>query len=228
VSKERDDKSEPAPKVEHTGVETPPLTAISSYAPTEDRYDAALLDGLKFMEEPSLTRRQDPLIEIVERIRIGDRAQGVQALRDFMKHLDDSGERNQRHRLADIEARQSTYLAASGTLTQFNGILAAVLAGALAMLELGSLKLAFSAALALHVLAAATLCWAARPIATKREPTPTMTLIGQVALVFQTFRNYQRGWRMTMLALLVTAIAGTLLGLQILGISPPLSFLFKQ
>ena len=223
MSKEKDDKPKPPPEVEHTGLETPPLMPFSSYAPTEDRYDAALLDGLKFMEEPSRTRRQDPLIEIVERIQIGDRAQGVKALREFMKLVDDSGERNQRHRLADIEARQSTYLAASGTLTQFNGILAAALAWALATLELGSLKLVFSAALALHVLAATSLCWAARPIATKREPTPTMTLIGQVALVFQTFRNYQRGWRMTMLALLVTAIAGALLGLQIFGISPLLS-----
>lgn len=226
MSKENDDKSEPAPELEPTRVETPPLMAIGSVAPTEDRYDAALLDGLKFIEEPSLTRRQDPLIEIVKRIQIGDTAEGVQALRDFMKVLDDSGERNQLHRLADMEARQGTYLAASGTLTQFNGILAAALGGALATLQLGSLKFVFTTALVLHVLAAAVLCWAARPMATKREPTPTMTYIGQVALVVQTFLNYQRGWRMTMLALLVTAIAGALLGLQILGISLPLSRLF--
>ena len=226
VSKENDDKSEPAPEVEPTRAETPPLMAVSSVAPTEDRYDAALLDGLKFIEEPSLTRRQDPLLEIVKRIQIGDTAEGVQALRHFMKLVDDSGERNQLHRLADIESRQGNYLAVSGTLTQFNGILAAALGGALATLQLGSLKFAFSAALVLHVLAAAVLCWAARPMATKREPTPTMTYIGQVALVVQTFLNYQRGWRMTMLALLVTAIAGALLGLQILGISLPLSLLF--
>jgi len=161
-------------------------------------------------------------------IQLGNTAEGVQALRDFGNLLDDDGERDRRRHLTEIEARQGSYLTASGTLTQFNGILAAALAGVLATLELSSLKLAFGAALILHVLASAVLCWAARPITPRREPTPTMAFFAQVALVDHTFRNYRWGWRATMLALAVTAIAGILLGLQMLGISLPLSLLFAQ
>src|SRR5215470_4174020 len=207
----------------HVRVEMPP---ISAYRPREDRYALSGPDDL--LKEPTVLRSQDPLVTIVERIQVGSMLEGVQALRDFIKLLDDRGERDQRRRLTEFEARQGSYLAASGSLTQFNGILAAALAGALATLELGSLRFAFSAALVLHVLASAVLCWAARPITPKREPTPTMAFFAQVALMDHTFRNYRRGWRITMLALALTAIAGVLLGLQILGIPPPLSILFGR
>src|SRR5215470_19361924 len=143
------------------GPQEPPARAdmpsISTYRPTEDRYALSGLEDL--LKEPTLLRSQDPLVAIVERIQVGGMLEGVQALRDFIKLLDDRAERDQRHRLTEIEARQGSYLAASGSLTQFNGILAAALAGALATLELGSLRLVFSAALALHVLAATSLCW---------------------------------------------------------------------
>jgi hypothetical protein len=212
------------------GPEEPPervdMPSISAYRPREDRYAPSGVEDL--LKEPTVLRSQDPLVTIVERIQGGSMLEGVQALRDFIKLLDDRGERDQRHRLTEIEARHCSYLAASGTLTQFNGILAAALAGALAMLELGSLKFAFGAALVLHALASAVLCWTARPIERKREPTPTMALFARVALVDHTFRNYRRGWRITMLALALTAIAGVLLGLQILGISLPLSILFGR
>jgi hypothetical protein len=194
------------------------MPSISTYRPTEDRYALSGLEDL--LKEPALLRSQDPLVAIVERIQVGGMLEGVQALRDFIKLLDDRSERDQRHRLKEIETRQGSYLAASGTLTQFNGIFAAALAAALATLELGSLKFAFSAALLLHVLASVILCWSARPITPKHEPTPTMAFFAQVALVDRTFRSYRRGWRLTMLALGVTAIAGALLGLKILGISP--------
>lgn len=191
--------------------------------------------GDRFAEGSSLTVNKSEdnlhnlLVGIVENIQDGDTEEGVAALRHFLRLIDTTiDECNQRHRLADIEARQGIYLAASGTLTQFNGILAAVLAGALATLELGSLKVAFSAALVMHVLAAAVLYWAARPIATKREPMPITAFFAQIKLVDHTFRNYQRGWRITMLALTVSAIAGAFLGLQILGISPPLSLRLGQ
>jgi hypothetical protein len=228
VSKGKNDQTKQAPEVDRKPEEIapPPMMAVSGFAPTEDRYALSGLEDL--LKEPPLARSQDPLVAIVERIQLGNTAEGVQALRDFVKLLDGGGERDQRRRLTEIEARQGSYLAASGTLTQFNGIVAAALAWALATLELGSLKLAFSAALVLHVLASAVLCWAARPITPRREPTPTMTFFAQVALVDHTFRNYRRGWRITMLALAVTAIVGNLLGLQILGISLPLSLLLAQ
>ena len=211
------------PEESPVGVEMP---SISAYRPREGRYALSGLEDL--LKEPTVLRSQDPLVTIVERIQGGSMLEGVQALRDFIKLLDDRGERDQRHRLTEIEARRGNYLAASGTLTQFNGILAAALAGTLAMLELGFLKFAFSAALVLHVLASAVLCWTVRPIDRKREPTPTMAFFAQVALADHTFRNYRRGWRITMLALALTAIAGILLGLQILGISLPLSILFGR
>src|SRR5262245_41803436 len=216
VSMGKGDKPK-GPEASPVGVDTP---SISAYRPREDRYASSGLEDL--LKEPTVLRSQDPLVTIVERIQGGSMLEGVKALRDFINLFDDRDGRDQRHRLTDIESRQASYLAASGTLTQFNGILAVALAGALATLELGFLKFAFTAALALHVLASAVLCWTARPIDRKREPTPTMAFFAQVALVDHAFRNYRRGWRITMLALALTAIAGVLLGLQILGISPPL------
>jgi hypothetical protein len=210
-----------------TGTEEPgarvDVPSISAYRPTQDRYALSGLEDL--LKEPALLRSQDPLVAIVERIQVGGMLEGVQALRDFIKLLDDRNERDQRQRLKEIEARQGGYLAASGTLTQFNGILAAALGAALATLELGSLKFAFGAAAFLHVLASAILCWSARPITPKHEPTPTMAFFAQVASVDRTFRTYRRGWRLTMLALALTAVAGVLLAVKILGISPLLSIL---
>ena len=219
MSMGKDDKSK--------GTEEPPARAdvpsISAYRPTQDRYALSGLEDL--LKEPALLRSQDPLVAIVERIQVGGMLEGVQALRDFIKLLDDRNERDQRQRLKEIEARHGGYLAASGTLTQFNGILAAALAAALATLELGSLKFAFGAAVFLHLLASAILCWSARPITPKHEPTPTMAFFAQVAVVDRTFRTYRRGWRLTMLALAVTAVAGVLLGVKILGIWPLVTIL---
>jgi hypothetical protein len=168
------------------------------------------------------------LVRVVESIQDADTAEGVAGLREFLGLIDTTISDNRPHRLADMETREGIYLAASGTLSQFNCVLAATLTGALATLTLGSLSIAFTVALVLHVRAAAVLFWAARPKVPKREPTPTMAFIRQVALVDHTFRNYQRGWRLTLLALVATACAGVLWGLQIFGISLPLSRLLGQ
>lgn len=183
-------------------------------------------------EEPRLARTasyEDTLVGIAERIQVGDTADGVDALRDLVKLVDGRGANDPRHRIAEIETRQGIYLAASGTLTQFNGIIAAALATALVTLDLGSLRFAFGAALVMHVLAAFFLCWAARPVAGTRETSPVMALMGQVTLVDHTFRNYQRGWRMTMLALTVTSVAGAIFvlrhfGIEVGGLLSPSSF----
>src|SRR5215510_9710199 len=199
VANGKNDQTERAPEVGHKPEEIPPppMMAVSGFAPTDDRYSLSGLEDL--LKDPPPARSRDPFVAIVERIQLGNTAEGVQALRDFVKLVDADGEHNQRRRLTEFEARQGSYL-----------------------------KLVFSAALVLHVLASAALCWAARPISPRREPTPTMAFFAQVALVDHTFRNYRRGWRLTMLALTVTAIAGILLGLQILGISLPLSLLFAH
>src|SRR5215470_4664372 len=220
VSMGKGDKPK-GPEASPVRVDTP---SMSAYRPREDRYAASGLEDL--VKEPTVLRSQDPLVTIVERIQGGSMLEGVQALRDFIKLFDDRGERDLRHRLTEIAARQGSYLAASGTLTQFNGILAVAVAGALATLELGSLRFAVSAALFLHLFASVVLCWAARPIKPKHEPTPTMAFFAKVALADRTFRTYRRGWRLTMLALVVTTIASVLLVLKMLGISPPLSILF--
>jgi hypothetical protein len=191
-------------------------------------------DGGRVVSKPNLPggNPEDDLhtllVGVVESIQDADTAEGVAGLREFLGLIDNTISDNQPHRLADMQTREGIYLAASGTLSQFNSVLAAALTGALATLTLGSLSIALTAALVLHMWAAAVLFWAARPKVPKREPTPTMAFIRQVAVVDHTFRKYQRGWRLTLLALIATAISGVLLGFQILGISLPLSLLPGQ
>jgi hypothetical protein len=62
-----------------------------------------------------------------------------------------------------IEAKQATYLSASGSLIQFNAVMAAILVAGFGVTQ-GVLKIAVSVALLLHVAAAFLLCWAARPL----------------------------------------------------------------
>lgn len=61
------------------------------------------------------------------------------------------------------DRHQNLYLAASGTLMQFNAIMAAIHCAVLSM-NFGKLKFVSAVSLLLHVLASLTLCWAARPI----------------------------------------------------------------
>jgi len=111
-----------------------------------------------------------------------------------------------RRRLAELDTHQGVYLTASGTLTQFNAILAAVHGAAFATVEVGALKGAMAAALVSHIVAAFILCWAARPMSGTPNQTAAVVLTESHTLADDTFRNYRRGWRMTLLALVVSAM----------------------
>jgi hypothetical protein len=97
---------------------------------------------------------------------------------------------------------QGMYLAASGTLTQFNAILAALLTAALSLKVSLIVKIVIGVALALHAVAGFLLCWAARPIA-NADGTPAMPA---EILLARSLQNYRRGWRATMLALAVSVL----------------------
>jgi hypothetical protein len=100
---------------------------------------------------------------------------------------------------SDANARHGMYLTAAGTLTQFNAVMAAIHSAAFASIASGTLRTALGAALAFHALAAFVLCWAARPIASAK--------VSAFKLADDTFRNYRRGWRVTVVAMLLTAAA---------------------
>lgn len=123
-----------------------------------------------------------------------------------------------------VEMRQAMHLTASGTLTQFNAIVAAVLGAAMLPAGLDAIKIVVASALLLHVLAAFMLCWAARPTA---EPSG----IGGFAPLeayhraSDTFANYRRGWFMTLLALAVSSIAACLFVLH--AFVPDLTILWR-
>jgi hypothetical protein len=70
--------------------------------------------------------------------------------------------------LMGLEARQGSLLAASGTLTQFNAIMAAILGAVISSATYDLLKITAAVALVAHVLAAFMLCWSAS--------VPTLTL----------------------------------------------------
>ncbi len=130
--------------------------------------------------------------------------------------------------VAEVETRQGAYMAASGTLTQFNAIIAAIhgsiLAGATDVL----LKSAIATGLLLHVLAAFVLCWAARPMSDKFSPREAYlrradpiaaAMAGGHRHADDTFRNYRRGWRVTLLAVAVSSATAILFVLHAFGIS---------
>jgi hypothetical protein len=116
-------------------------------------------------------------------------------------------------------AQQSIYLAASSSLIQFNAFVATI-QGVLLNFNVDLIsKTAAATALTLHVLAAFILCWAARPI---WEPPSTVrgrSFVNEHVHVADTFRNYRRGWRMTLLALTASSIAASLFVLNAFGVS---------
>lgn len=125
-----------------------------------------------------------------------------------------------------IEARQGHYLAAGGTLIQFNAVMAAILLSAFTSSE-NLLKALIAGALLLHVLAAFLLCWSARPVdeTVDLRQRAKLNLEEAVASAQQaanlnarratdTFRNYRRGWRATLLAITMSTGAVMLFLLQ--------------
>jgi hypothetical protein len=108
---------------------------------------------------------------------------------------------------------QGMYLAASGTLTQFNAIMAALLTAALSLDVSPAVKAVIGLALAGHAAAGFLLCWAARPIASA-DGAPRLTAD---RLLLRSLINYRRGWRATMLALTLSALALAVLAWQQLG-----------
>lgn len=125
-----------------------------------------------------------------------------------------------REYIARAEKRQSDYLAASGTLTQFNAIMAAVHAAALSTAD-GPLKYPSATALLLHVSAAFMLCWAARPIDPDRNAIFRNAVVDHYIWTNDTFRNYRRGWRLTLAAVGISSLAAILLAYKaIIGSFP--------
>jgi hypothetical protein len=122
--------------------------------------------------------------------------------------------------LSAAEARQGLYAAGSGTLTQFNAIMAAIHGSVLASGAQGLLKASSATALLLHVLAAFILCWAARPIDRPRY-TEGADVVDTYRNTADTFRNYRRGWRVTLVALIVSSVAAGLFVLNAFGITAP-------
>ena len=128
------------------------------------------------------------------------------ALRSVSRFVEPEFEKSDHSAAAEYDAAQNAYLAASGVLTQFNAILAAVQAAAFSATA-GALRASIATALVLHVFAAFVLCWAARPVDPGRSVDTMMSLAQSRLLVADTFVNYRRGWRVTMLAMVTSTVA---------------------
>jgi hypothetical protein len=119
---------------------------------------------------------------------------------------------NDPQKIARQEAQQGLYLTASGTLTQFNAIVAAILATALASTDYRLLKISLAVALCFHLVASFLLCWAARPIESDHSASAASKNADD------TFSNYRRGWRATLVGVLASSLAGVIFMLSAFGI----------
>jgi hypothetical protein len=115
---------------------------------------------------------------------------------------------------------QSIYLAASGALIQFNAIVAAIQGTLITINAEPTLRAASATALGLHVVAAFMLCWAARPITERPNTVRGLTYPpDHFRHVDDTFRNYRRGWRATICALLASSLAAGVFVASVFGIT---------
>lgn len=120
----------------------------------------------------------------------------------------------------EYDTAQSAYLAASGTLTQFNALVVAVQAAAFSATA-GGLRTMVAIALLLHLVSAFLLCWAARPGKPSKAADIKIGLLQARLHVVDTYKNYRRGWRSTMIALCASTAALLAYGLIALGVSIP-------
>lgn len=118
----------------------------------------------------------------------------------------------------DKLALQAMYLTAGGTLTQFNAIVVAILAGGISTADNATLRMISAVAMMLHVLAALILCWSGRPVV----PRAVMyrSFGGRQQFVEDTFRNFRRGWRITLLAVVASALAAIYFVAHATGVLP--------
>lgn len=98
----------------------------------------------------------------------------------------------------EANAQQGIYLSAIGGLVQFNAIVATVQGSVITLSDVVQLRTLAAVALVLH--AAFVLCWAARPVVEKRAARREH-LANKYRQINDTFLNYRRGWRTTLLAL---------------------------
>jgi hypothetical protein len=122
-----------------------------------------------------------------------------------------------RNYVSNLQADYDGFLAASGTLTQFNAIMVAI-QGSILPTAAGVLKITIASALLLHLMAAFLLCWASRPVAEKRNNSSSLEAVAYYRRAEDTFRNYRRGWRTTLLALTASSAVAIMFVLHAYGI----------
>jgi hypothetical protein len=124
-----------------------------------------------------------------------------------------------REAVAPADGQQSVYLTASGSLIQFNAIVAAIQGVLLSFNVDAALRAAAAGALSSHVLAAFVLCWAARPIMEPPSTVRGLRFADDHKHAADTFRNYRRGWRMTLMALAASSLAAAIFVLNSFGVT---------
>lgn len=127
----------------------------------------------------------------------------------------------------EYDNQHGQYLAASGTLTQFNSVMVALLSALLVANTEPTTRALCAGALLLHILAAFILVWAARPVQ-RRQRQKMMSLHEVHNLTDDTLRFYRRGWRVTVLGMAVSIATLILYLEQLTGLGQMLLRKFGQ
>ena len=124
-----------------------------------------------------------------------------------------------RRYVSDLNSEHATYLAASGTLVQFNAIVVGIHGVLLTSVEAGPLKITIALALLTHVVAAFLLCWAARPGGRKSVSGRNPDIVDRYLGINDTYRHYRRGWWIMLFALTISSLAAVMFVLRAFGVS---------